>query len=420
MTEEFLNYVWKYRMKTDQYYRCTDGSEVKIQYAGDRNYDQGPDFKDARLLINGILWAGNIEVHVKSSDYIRHGHTGDKLYETIILHVVYEEDVKVGEAVCIELKDHINPSEVEKYNAFISSLDWLACGSELSSVDKIISKAWLARMTFERLELKSNTILRLYEHTRHSWEETLYIMIARSYGFKVNAEPFEALARKVPYLFIRKHRDQRIHIESLLYGMAGLLEDHFEEPYPRMLQNEFKAIGKKLDSLPLHAHYWRYHRMRPSNFPDLRIAQLASVLWKEPNLCSLVLETTDIDEMLNRLSVIPSGYWNDHYRLGQKVNPHGGMIGKESCVGILINSVIPFLFFYGRMKNEESHVEKALSWLELLPSEKNKLVRRYGFLGLSSTSASDSQGLIQLEKAYCSKRMCLDCVIGRKLIHKAK
>lgn len=417
MTEEFLYYIWKYRLLSDQVLKSTAGEEIKLLYPGDRNHDQGPDFRDARVIIDGVLWAGNVEIHVKSSDYFKHGHAGDPLYESIVLHVVYEEDVKIGDTVCLELKQRIDPVQFERYHEFVSSKEWLSCGNSLAAVNPIIVRAWTTRMAVERLEAKSLRIAALYEQTTRSWEETLYILLARGYGFSVNAEPFEALARKVPYMIIRKYRHRLVQVEALLFGMAGMLDEHFTEPYVQLLQNEFKSIGRRLTTPQLQKHYWKYHRMRPANFPDLRIAQMAAVIAREQDIFSMVIGLSEMDKVIECLSVIPSAYWNDHFRLGHASEPQGGMIGQSSCEGLMINAVIPFLFFYGKEKKVDSYCEKAITWLELLHAEQNRLVKRFGFVGVKCLNAADTQGLIHLEKHYCSKRRCLECVIGRKLIN---
>jgi hypothetical protein len=416
MTEEFLYYIWKYRLLADKAFETTDGKLMKLIYPGDRNHNQGPDFTDARLIIDNIVWAGNIEIHVKSSDFIKHKHPGDPRYETIILHVVYEEDLKLPGTLCLELKQFIDPGLFVRYDTFINSKEWLACGNYAATLDPVIVRAWMSRMTIERLEKKSERISGIYQQTKNSWEETLYILLARSYGFSVNADPFEALARKVPYLFIRKHRDRKVQIEALLFGMAGLLDEHFEESYPILLQNEFKAIGRKLEGQPLHKHYWKHHRMRPSNFPDIRIAQLAALLSNEKNMFTTIIESNQMDELIEMFSVLPSQYWNMHYRIGHPSDGQTGQIGISSCEGILINAVIPFLFFYGKEKRQDEHCDKAITWLESLKKENNRLVNRYDFVGLKALNAADTQGLINLEHNYCAKKKCLECMIGRKLI----
>lgn len=416
MNEEFLSYIWKYRIYEMKEICSSDGEKIEVLYPGDRNLNQGPDFLNARLMINGTLWAGNVEIHVKTSDYFRHGHRDDPAYQNLILHVVYENDRAIAGFPCLELKGRFPESLMERYQEFIRTKEWLACGSGIKNVDRYIVTALTGRVLVERLERKCQAISELFVNTRNNWEQTFYILLARCFGFLVNSQPFEMLARIVPYSVIVKQRHNLRNIEAFYFGMAGMLEDYFEDPYPRSLQNEFVSLRKKVSAAPLEKSIWKYHRLRPSNFPDLRLAQFAALIWKTDRLLEKILCAETIAEIKDLLDCPVSPYWNKHYRFGLESEVSGSAAGDGSRDMIIINAIIPFLFFYGKQKFQPEFCEKALNWMEKVKAEDNRVMRRWRFLGVNPANAAESQGLLELEQSYCRNKRCLDCAVGRKLI----
>lgn len=416
MTEEFLYYLWKYRVFRLDALKTTCNRDVEILYPGDRNNNQGPDFTNARIVIDGTLWAGNVEIHIKSSDYFRHHHENDPAYANLVLHVVYEADMEDARFPTLELKNRTDEYLFFRYLQFTGTKEWLACGNQITKLEAVELESWISRMTTERLEKKCKQLESIHSNTRNNWLETFYIVLARSFGFTVNNEPFEHLARKVPYTIIQKHRDQQIQVEALLFGMAGMLEEHYDESYPRQLQNEFKALRKKIDTIPLEKHIWKYHRLRPPNFPDMRIAQFAGLTGRREKLFSELFEI-DVHQDLHELLDAPvSKYWNEHYRMGVPSEIKSGVAGTDSLDGIIINAIVPTLFFYGKEKRLPEYCEKAIDILEKTKEEKNSILKRWKFIGVPAGNAARSQGLIYLEQSYCSRKGCLDCAVGRKLI----
>jgi hypothetical protein len=291
MTEDFLHYIWKFKL-FDLAGLCTmDGVPVEVIKAGDHNFDAGPDFFNARLRIGETLWAGNVEVHIRASDWNRHGHQSDKAYDNIILHAVYEADIPLlrasGERIpTIEMKSRIPLRHFQAYMNFKQSSDWIPCEKQFASVPDLVVNASLDRMLAERLEKKSLSILFSLQNNHNNWEETFYQALARNYGFKTNAEPFELLARSLPSLVLAKHKNSLLQVEALLFGQAGMLEDHYEDKYMSSLQNEYIFLRQKFRLEPIPLHLWKYLRLRPVNFPAIRIAQFASLVFHSSHLFS--------------------------------------------------------------------------------------------------------------------------------------
>ena len=428
MKEEFLHYLWKYGLYDREKLYDNDHNKIIVIQPGQYNHDSGPDFFNARISVGGTVWAGNIEIHTKSSQFDSHGHHKDPAFNNVILHVVASNDKKVfnsmgEELLTVELS--FEPELFEKYEHLINNPYIIACEDEVNNIDSILVRHWLNSVVIERLKDKSEQILQTYSETGNDWEETFYRLLTRYFGFRVNTEPFEMMARNIPLKHIRKHTDNRLQIEALLFGTAGMLEeglfkDALSDKYYRDLIREYKILSAKYNLQPIHGKAWKFSRLRPVNFPTVRISQLAEMLCISGGLFSKVLEATDIRQLKNLFEVTASEYWNDHFVFGKKSRTFPKNTGSHATDIILINAVIPAIFVYGQSRDQDEYTERALTFLDNIDAEVNLITREWKIAGIDVQSAFYSQALIQLRNEYCRKRKCLDCRIGSKLISMGK
>ncbi len=424
MKEEFLHYLWKYSLYDKDKLVDTDGNEIIVLHQGEYNRDSGPDFFNSRIKIAGTEWAGNVEIHTKSSHFDLHGHQADPTFNNVILHVVAENDKKVfnskGEEL-LTVKIAFDPTLYEKYIFLINNHYVIACQDDISKLDSIFVRHWLSSLVIERLQNKSEFILKILSETGNDWEETFYRLLARYFGFRVNSEPFEMLARALPFRIIRKHTDNRFQIEALLFGTAGMLhEGLFKEAladdYYRNLIKEYRVLSAKYSLQPIQGWLWKFSRLRPSNFPTIRISQLAALLSVSGGLFSRVLEATDINQLKELFEVSASEYWFKHFVFGKKSREISKNAGSQATDIFLINAVIPVIFVYGQTRDNQDICERALAYLEDVDTEENIIIEEWNKSGIKAESAFYSQALIQLRNEYCKKRKCLECRIGSKLI----
>jgi Protein of unknown function (DUF2851) len=424
MKEEFLHYLWKYSLYDQDKLIDNERNKITVIHPGEYNHDSGPDFFNARLCIAGTEWAGNVEVHIRASHFNSHGHNTDPSFDNVILHVVAENDRKVfntrGEEV-LTIQLQFDPSLYEKYIDLINNPFIIACQSEINSLDSFFIRHWLNALVIERLEEKSEQIMKIYSETGNDWEETFYRILARYFGFRVNTEPFEMLASAIPFRIIRKHADKRFQVESLLFGTAGLLDEGMfkealDDDYYASMIREYKILSAKYSLHPLHGWIWKFARLRPANFPTIRISQLAAMLVLTGGLFSRVLEVNNIMQLKELFEVEASEYWNDHFIFGKKSRPSRKIAGAQATGIFLINAVIPVIFIYGRYRDDRALYEKAVSFLEEISHEENSIIAEWESAGIKAESAFYSQALIHLRNSYCKKRRCLECRIGAKLI----
>lgn len=427
MTEAFLHYLWHHQMLGTGLI-TTDGQPVVVHRPGELNRDAGPDFFNARVSIGGVEWAGNIEIHLHSSDWKHHHHSSDKAYNSIILHVVYEHDCRIvmengKEPVTLELKPYIHPSLVANYDALIAPANPLTvpCEKRLPAVPPFVVHSHLDRLTVERIESKSEVVRRLLNESRGNWEQTCYWLMAHYFGGKVNALPFELLAKATDPRFLARWKDNPRRIEAILMGQAGFLEGYFEDEYPRLLQADYEALRSGASLFPIGNYLWRFFRIRPSAFPTIRLSQFANLLATSSNLFSTLLEITDVKTMENLFNCQAADYWDTHYRFDQATERKSvKRIGRMQADSLIINAWTPLLFVYGETHGQQQYKEQALHLLQQLPAENNAIVRRFAPAGLVPENAAESQALIQLYNNYCSGRRCLDCSIGHNIIKKLK
>ena len=420
MNEDFLIYLWTYQL-IDLNLKTTDGENAIVQKPGLRNTNSGPDFFNGKVRIGDTTWAGNIEIHIYSSDWNKHQHQHDPAYDNIILHVVYQDDKPVirknnDKIPTIELKGKFDDSILSVYKRFLDSEKWIPCEDLFQQVSIFDKLAWLDKLMAERLEQKSASILAELEHNKLDFQEVFYRKLARNFGFHTNADAFERLAVSLSFKILSKHKSSLFQMEALLYGQAGFLENHLKDEYPAKLGKEYDFLKRKYSLKPIDRKLWKFMRLRPTNFPTIRISQFAQLLFKSSALISQILETGKLSSVIHLLKVEASEYWINHYRFDVQSSSRKKTLGTASINLLMINTIIPFLFVYGNIKNDPSLQSKALAWLEKLPPEQNYITRRFSELDLKPGNAMQSQALLQLKTQYCEQKRCLQCRIGHKLL----
>jgi hypothetical protein len=422
-TEDFLHYIWKFQLFEHKNLYTIEGENIEIIASGTHNTDSGPDFHTAKIRIADTLWAGNVEVHIASSDWVKHDHQIDNAYHNVILHVVYTYDQPLflsnGRKVpTIELKERISANLYNQYHQLIyGNQTIIPCEKTIHTIDSITIQNWLTRVLIGRLEKKSIAVIETLKLNRGDWEETFYQYLAANFGFKTNSLPFELLAKSIPQNIYAKLKNNPIQIEALIFGQAGLLIDNFKDEYPLKLKAEYAFLAKKYNLKPIESHLWKFMRLRPQNFPTIRLAQFAALIVSSNHLFSKILETNDVKtlrELFTDLKV--NAYWNKRYRFDTESIEVEKNIGASSIDILLINTVAIFLFCYGKHYELHNIVDKSLKVLEILPKENNKIIQNFSTLGVKIKSAFESQALLELNGSYCSRKKCLQCAIGNKIL----
>ena len=418
--EEMLQYVWKHRLYTESGFTTSDGVSVWVIDACIPNTDAGPDFFNAKIRIGDTLWVGNVELHRRASDWYTHGHHADKAYDSVILHVVGENDGPVYRANGERIPQAVLPVP-EKV---CGNIEWLLsgdtpspCAGHIYRIPPVYLSDWMAALVSERLERKASDLLARLRQCREDWNEVFYITLMRNFGFGVNSDAFEWLAGSLPYKYILKHRHNPLQVEALLFGQAGLLgAGDAADPYHHSLCREYEFLRKKYGLQPVEGFLFKKLRTRPVNFPHVRLAQAAAVWLRRDVLFSEILETEEMDRIRSFFDVMPSGYWKTHYHFGRPSPSKAKAIGRNAVDVILINTVVPALFAYGKQKGRPVYCDRAITFLEKLPPERNQPVAFFEKAGISVRNAADTQGLIQLRRAYCDLKKCLYCRIGFRMI----
>ncbi|MBI5914698.1 MAG: DUF2851 family protein [Bacteroidetes bacterium] len=421
MKEDLLHFLWRTRRFDHANLTTTEGEPLEILHPGEHNAHAGPDFLNARLKIGATDWAGNVEMHLQSSDWLRHQHQHDAAYANVILHVVLEEDQPASRAdgsriPCLEMKKLVPPGIAGTYQKLLHNEHWIPCQHFFHSVPNLTKSLWLDRLLVERLEQKTEAIRRSLAENGNNWEETFYQFLARNFGLKVNSEPFEALARSLPQRILARHKDNLPQIEALLFGQAGMLEPPHADDYPNALKTEYAFLRKKYALTPLDAVWWKFLRLHPGNFPTIRLAQFARLVQQSAHLFSRILEVENQADIEALFKIKLDGYWLTHYTFGQVSTKKKKSLGKEAVRLLTINTIVPFLFLYGKMRGEEAFKDKALHLLEALPPEKNTIIAGWERLGVEAKSAYYTQALLQLKNVYCDRKRCLECAVGAAIL----
>lgn len=419
MKESILHYVWQYKLFSASGMKTTDGDVVEVIDTGRLNTDAGPDFFNAKLKIGDTLWAGNVEFHDRSSDWNRHKHAGNNAYDNVILHIVNEIDAEVirtnGERIP-QLVLRFSENIQRNYDELFAARKWIYCEDKIDLVPDILINIWKNSLLTERLERKTSEIEHLLEQSQNHWEEAFYISLARSFGFGTNSQAFETMAKSMPLGVLAKHKDNLFQLEALLLGQAGFLEKDEKDAYNAELKKEYRFLQTKYKLSPMEVSQWKLLRLRPDNFPTIRLVQFADLIHHSSGLFSKVLDTTDYKKLRSLFNCCVSEYWQKHYLFGNETIASKKNLGNNSIDILLINTVVPFLFAYGKKRNDENLSERAVTLLEKLKPEKNTVVTKWQFLGLKCESAFDSQALLQLKKNYCDEKKCLKCRIGHKIL----
>ena len=449
--EELLHYIWKFRLYPHDSLVTTDGEGIEVIDPGMHNLHAGPDFFNAKIRIGDKMWAGDVEIHRSSDEWERHGHHTDKAYNSVILHL----SENVNRMIINQRGQQIPqstlavPARIRKNADYlIYSNSSLPCRDYLPSLPEVVVRSFLNTLAIERLERKTNDIYTHLKHFKESWDEVFYVLLTRNFGFGLNSDVFERLALSLPFKYIRRHGDNLFQVEALLFGQAGLLEGPGDrrdrgdgetgrsgddgvdaqtgrtrgegEDYFLQLQHEYRFLKRKYSLTPLEGYLFKRMRTRPHSFPEMRIAQLAALLQSSERLFSLVLERERVDDWMSLFFISPSPFWQTHYSFGKQSPESSGQLGSASRQILLINSVAPVLFAYGKRTAVEGYCDKAIHLLESLKPERNVIVSEFREAGVISRNAFDTQALIQLRRAYCDTRKCLFCRIGHTLLVKSE
>jgi hypothetical protein len=417
--EYLLHYAWKNRLYTPETLVTTEGLPVSVIDPGLQNGDAGPDFFNAKVKIGNTLWAGCVEIHDRASDWRRHAHDRDRAYDAVVLHLVGADDMNV----CRTNGEPVPQALFRLPEAVSRNIEWLIrrdvplpCLPRIREIEPVQLYAWTGALLSERLERKTRDILHLLERYGGDWNEVFYATLTRSFGFGVNNDAFERLARSLPLRCILKQRSSSSQVEALLFGQAGLLDERISCHYYTLLQQEYGFLSRKFGLQPLDGSLFKSLRMRPNSFPHVKLAQLAALWFSYDALFALVRDEADMERIKKRLKVHPSDYWETHYHFRQTSPKAEKCPGEHALQILLINAVVPTLFAYGQKTAQPEYCERAADFLEHIPAERNSIVSLFGNAGMPLQHAGDSQALIQLKKEYCDSKKCLYCRIGFQLL----
>jgi len=420
MNEKLLQFIWQFQYFNRDTLLLQSGEQLSILKPGVHNTHQGPDFVDGYIKIDNIKLAGNIEIHNLSSHWLQHKHSSDKQYKNVILHVVWQNDVDIkdihGHSIpVLVLENRVSKLMLNRYANLFVAIGIPCHNPSYPMLDPLGWMGWKESLLAERLERKAENVLHLFKQSNNNWEETFWWILAANFGMKVNSELFEALAKTISVNLLAKHKHQIHQLEALLLGQANLLEGEMEEAYPIMLQREYQFMKKKynLATISIQPNYFR---MRPANFPTVRLAQLAMLVQLSSHLFSKIKEIKSSADLKSLFSVVANDYWHYHYKFDQVSDYQPKLLGKDAINNIIINTLVPVLFAYGMYNKNEGMKEKAIKWLSETKPEVNHLTKLWKDFGLNAHSAFDSQALIELTNNYCHQRRCLDCAVGNRIL----
>lgn len=424
MKEDFLHYIWKHKKFNSKVLRTTNNEDIEILHLGQHNFNSGPDFFNAQIRISNQLWAGNVEIHIKSSDWYLHNHEKDSAYDNVILHVVWEDDVEVyrrdnSKIPTLEIKQFIDEALINNYKKLMQSKSWINCEKSFSSVDDFLLDNWLERLYIDRLERKHNDITNILKASHNDWEATLFKMLAKNFGLKINGDAFLSLANSFPFSVVRKLQNDVLSIEALFFGQTNLIDNDYQSSYYLDLQQQYQFLKQKFGLSNQGVIPIQFFRLRPPNFPTLRLSQLANLFNKETNLFSKLIEIDTKDDFYTLFNISATEFWNTHYTFSKESKPSKKKLSKAFIDLLLINTVIPIKFSYAKAngKDIEGHI---FNLIKSLKQEQNSITKKFLSLKEIKKSALTSQSLIQLKLEFCDKNKCLQCAIGNDLITKNK
>ena len=422
MKEELLHFIWKHKLLSLNKLTTTTNEPIEIINPGIHNTDSGPDFFNAKIKIGETIWAGNVEIHVKSSDWFLHNHHNDKTYSNIILHAVYQDDNQSWSQLQSDIPLLIMPISKQlqqEYQSINRDKNELFCGSKLKSLEYSEIENYLDVILVERLEEKHQRSKIILEKSNYCWNTLYFNLLLKAFGGFTNNLAFELIAQRLPFNILLKHADNIFQLEAILFGMSGLLSDTPKDNYQQQLKTEFEFVRAKHSLNPIESTIWKFMRLRPPNFPTIRIAQLAAIIHKTNGMFAKTVQLYQINDIFALLDVETSQYWKTHYHFGKQFNKNWKVsIGKQTKYMIVCNVVIPFLLTYYRENGETKKTEDILDWMQNLPSERNSIVKMWQENGVFSRNMAQSQALYHLKSRYCEHKRCLHCRIGQKVLAK--
>ena len=425
-----MQFIWQFQYFNKNELCTQNGERLQVLVPGRYNFNQGPDFLDGRIIIDETTWAGTIELHVKTSDWSRHKHQDDKNYNNVVLHVVWEDDESSTRAAgssgnndrkpspdapVLELQTRIPKILLQRYDDLLQSTSFIPCEKSIGQVKEITWNSWKESLLAARLMRKAVVVQNYLTQSNYHWEETFWWILAKNFGMKVNGEGFEAIARSLPLTILAKHKSQLLQLEALLLGQGGLLQQKFVDKYPKLLQREYTFLQRKYDlqpvPIPLHSL-----RMRPVNFPAVRLAELAMLVHNSAHLFSQIKEAATPADIRRFFEVTANDYWHYHYHFDEASSFKPKKTGASMIDNIIINTVAPVLFAYGNYYGDNFYKVRAIDCLEEVAAEKNSITERFHSLGIENRNARDSQALIELRNEFCDKKRCLECSVGDAIL----
>lgn len=420
MKEDFLHYVWQYKKFDFSNLTTVSGELLTITNCGNYLKQTGPDFFNAQIVLGNQKWAGNIEIHIKSSDWYLHHHEKDPNYENVILHVVWEHDTPVfrkdnSEIPVLELKNYISKKDLENYQALASPKSWIYCESQIATIDSFVLSNWQERLFIERLERKYIPIEQLLKTTENNWEAVLFCMLAKNFGLNTNGETFLKIAKSIPFSIIRKESAEVENLESLLFGTADLFPVDVQDNYTKDLKNRFEYISQKHKLKKIIIEPVQFFKHRPDNFPTIRLAQLAMLYHKQQNLFSKVIAAKTVTALHQLFEITISDYWQTHYQFDKESPKKKKQFSKSFIDLLVINTIVPIQFAYAKSQGKEAS-ESLLDLLREIAAEKNVIIEKFSNFGIKAKNAFETQSLLQLKNEYCNHGKCLQCVVGIQLL----
>lgn len=422
--EKLMQYIWQHRLWQPSDMKTCAGTRVRIIDPGKLNTGSGPDFFNAKIKIGDQMWAGDVEIHVRASDWHRHNHHTDPAYDSVILHVVAKDDMPIKRSdgnIIPQMKMDCSPNFRARYDSLVNLADRdLPCRQEISVMEPLHLHSWIDSLAYERLYQKSERIKRYLDHFSGDWESTCYTALARALGFGINSEPFERLAMSLPLKFIGKHSDSQLSIEALLFGQAGFLDNiDGNDTYTSLLKQEYDFLANKFTLVKPASLGWKTARMRPPNFPHRRIAFLAAILFGGFKMMSKILDTRSVDDLPRLFNVEFTGYWATHYTFGERSEkPVAAALSRSSISVLAINVVVPLIHAYSLSIDNRELTALSVSLLQDLKPESNTIISLFNAGGIQCPDAWTSQALIQLRREYCETKKCLYCRIGHRMLSK--
>ena len=424
MKEDLLHFIWKYKKLHVLDLVTSKNESVVIVDVGTHNFYAGPDFFNAKLSINDQLWAGNVEIHIKASDWYAHKHEEDANYDNVILHVVWEDDTSVfrkdgSEIPTLELKKYISQELRTDYQKLFdkSGKTFINCEADIKETDAFVFQNWLERLYFERLERKSSWVSDLLEQSNNDWEKVLFTMLLKNFGLKINADSFFSIANSIDFSVIRKVQSNSLQLESVLYGVAGFLDDDtIVDSYYLELKKEFNFLSNKFKLERQGVQKPEFFKLRPSNFPTIRLSQLASLYSKHHNIFSKIINATDLEEIYAVFKVSASDYWNTHFTFGKVSKKSSKKLTNAFIDLLVVNTILPLKFSHANHMGQDVN-EALIGIISSIKKEENSIISNFKRIGVKAVSAKDSQAMLQLYNEYCTKNKCLQCVVGSGLLN---